>query len=106
MMIRDLRSPDWSRLHARQVALASALEVQLPEALAAADLNDAVSRLADQLTAAGATATCQRTQMDAANRLAAESDPMPGLLDALLGRSDDRAHPLRGPRAGRIHGGL
>jgi CheY-like chemotaxis protein len=84
----DLRSPDWSRLHARQVALASALEVQLPEALVAADLNDAVGRLSDQLAAAGATAIA-RTQVDTATRLTAQSDPMPGLLDVLLGRSDD-----------------
>ena len=86
----DLRSPEWNRLHARQVALASALEARLPEALAAADLNDAVGRLSDQLAAAGATGIA-RSQVEATHRLAASTDPMPRLLDVLLGRSDDPA---------------
>ena len=84
----DLRSPDWARLHARQVALAGALESQLAGALAAADLGEATAALAEQLTAAGATGMT-RTANDAATRLASNVDPMPQLLDVLLGRCDD-----------------
>lgn len=86
----DLRSPDWARLHARQVALATGLETQLPEALKIPDLTARTTALAEALTAAGATGlTC--TSGDTATRLSGSVDPTPGLLDALLGRSEDPA---------------
>jgi CheY-like chemotaxis protein len=84
----DLRSPDWARLHARQVALASGLESRLPVALKGADLAARTSALAEDLSAAGA-AGLNSSPNDSATRLVCSSDPMPGLLDALLGRSDD-----------------
>lgn len=84
----DLRSPDWARLHARQVALASGLESRLPIALKGADLAARTSALADDLSAAGAAGLAS-SPADSSTRLVCSSDPMPGLLDALLGRSDD-----------------
>jgi len=86
----DLRSPDWARLHARQVALASALESRLPEALKSSGLAARTAALAEELTAAGAT-SLSSSQSDVATRISAATDPSPGLLDALLGRSDDAA---------------
>jgi len=86
----DLRSPDWARLHARQVALATGLESRLPDAMKPADLAARTTALAEELTAAGATALAS-TPNGAATRLHGSSDPTPGLLDALLGRSDDPA---------------
>jgi two-component system probable response regulator PhcQ len=86
----DLRSPDWSRLHARQVALASALEIRLPAALKPAELESRTAALADELIAAGATGLTA-TLNGTATRLSGPSDPTPSLLDALLGRSDDPA---------------
>ena len=85
----DLRSPDWARLHSRQVLLASGLEKQLPLALAITGLADRAAALQASLQAAGASIT---TSVEgAATRLASAADPMPGLLDALLGRNDDAA---------------
>jgi CheY-like chemotaxis protein len=86
----DLRSPDWVRLHARQVALASGLEGQLPKALSIDGLADRISALGSALSAAGATELAT-TQIDTSTRLSSPTDPMPGLLDALLGRDDDAA---------------
>jgi CheY-like chemotaxis protein len=86
----DLRSPDWSRLHARQVALASALESRLPDALEPSDLESRTSALAAELIAAGAS-SLSTTPDGAATRLSSPVDPTPSLLDALLGRSDDPA---------------
>lgn len=88
--VSDLRSPDWARLHARQCLLASGLEGQLPKALAKADLPSRITNLADELTAAGATGLAS-TLGETSTRLTAPLDPLPGLLDALLGRSDDPA---------------
>lgn len=85
----DLRSPDWARLHARQVLLASGLEKQLPSALGIAGLADRAAALQAALKAAGATITS--SVEGAATRLASAVDPMPSLLDALLGRNDDAA---------------
>jgi len=83
-----LRSPDWGRLHSRQVELASALEGRLPEAVKDATLDGRIAALADGLAAAGATG-CSAVPANSGTRLTAASDPMPALLDALLGRSDD-----------------
>jgi CheY-like chemotaxis protein len=84
----DLRSPDWARLHARQVALATGLEAQLPLALKPADLAARTAALAQELTAAGASGLVT-TQGDTSTRLGSATDPTPSLLDTLLGRSDD-----------------
>jgi len=83
-----LRSPDWARLHTRQVALASALEVRLPIAVQADGIAARLAALAAELTAAGA-ADLASTEVGDGTRLHASSDPMPGLIDAILGRSDD-----------------
>jgi CheY-like chemotaxis protein len=84
----DLRSPDWSRLHARQVILATSLEARLPEALKPAGLEARTTALLEQLAAAGATGITSTTT-DSATRLTSQTDPTPSLLDALLGRSDE-----------------
>ena len=85
----DLRSPDWARLHTRQVLLASGLEKQLPSSLAVVGLANRVNTLQAALQAAGASITASTE--GSATRLASAVDPMPGLLDALLGRNDDAA---------------
>lgn len=86
----DLRSPDWARLHARQVALATGLESRLPVALQPADLAARTEALVAEMAAAGATGITSAAN-DSATRLSSSVDPTPGLLDALLGRSDDPA---------------
>jgi hypothetical protein len=86
----DLRSPDWARLHARQVALATGIESKLPAALAIDGLEARTAALAQKLTAAGATGLT--VTADSITRLTSLSDPTPGLLDAFLGRSDDPAN--------------
>jgi hypothetical protein len=86
----DLRSPDWARLHARQVTLATGLESRLPQALNPTDLTARTSALAEELVAAGATGLATQ-QTDPTTRLGSPVDPTPGLLDALLGSTDDAA---------------
>lgn len=86
----DLRSPDWSRLHARQVMLATGLEARLPEAMKPADLAARSAALATEITAAGATGLTS-TPGETSTRLFSPVDPIPSLLDTLLGRSDDAA---------------
>lgn len=86
----DIQSPDWTRLHERQVALASALETRLPQALQAADLAARTAALAEELTAAGADGLTS-APVATATRFSSSSDPTPSLLDALLGRSEDAA---------------
>ncbi len=83
-----LRSPDWARLHARQVVLASGLEAVLPAALAVPALAGRTVALAGALEAAGATGVSCGLN-DTATRISSLSDPTPTLLDALLGRNDD-----------------
>jgi CheY-like chemotaxis protein len=87
----ELRAPDWARLHARQVTLASDLEARLPDALKAADLAAATTALVAELTAAGAVGLTT-AGVAAATRLTSPSDPFPPLLDAVLGRSEDAAN--------------
>ena len=83
----DLRSPNWTSLHARQIALATELEARLPQALQPSDLLTRTNTLASELTAAGA-AGLTATHVDSF-RLSSTTDPMPSLLDALLGRNED-----------------
>ena len=58
----DLRSPDWARLHARQVALATGLESRLPKALHPDALAACTTALAEALAAAGASGLSQAPQ--------------------------------------------
>ena len=83
-----LRSPDWARLHARQVTLASALEARIPTALAVSGLAGRIEALASELKAAGAS-DLSSTPNGVVTRLASTVDPTPVLLDALLGRNDE-----------------
>jgi two-component system probable response regulator PhcQ len=85
-----LRSPDWTRLHARQVALASDLESRLPAALAPADLAARCAALASELEAAGAAGLAS-TPNGSGTRLTSGIDPTPILLDALFGRNEEAA---------------
>ncbi len=85
-----LRSPDWARLHARQVLLATGLETRLPTALAITGTAERSAALAAELEAAGA-AGLSSTPNGPATRISASTDPTPALLDALLGRNDEAA---------------
>lgn len=85
-----LRSPDWSRLHSRQVTLASGVEKALPLALTQQGLPARTAALTSALGAAGATGIASQANGSAV-RLASAVDVTPSLLDALLGRSDDAA---------------
>ena len=87
----DLRSPDWARHHARQLVLAAALEGSLTESLKVRGLVDRASALITGLTAAGASGATSETTSPSTTRLSFAADPMPSLLDAVLGRSDDEA---------------
>jgi two-component system probable response regulator PhcQ len=92
-----LRSPDWARLHAHQVLLATALEGQLPLALAKSDLAARRAALVAELEAAGATSVSSVSN-GAATRISSGYDPMPLLLDVLLGRNDEVALTLAAAR--------
>ncbi len=83
----DLRSPDWTKLHARQIALASELETRLAAALVAQDLAQRAAALASELEAAGAAGMTSSVN-GAATRLSSSTDPTPVLLDALFGHND------------------
>ncbi len=87
----DLRSPDWTRLHSRQVALASGLESRLPEALKPDGLEARTAALAAELTTAGTAGLTSTPSDHGTTRITSPSDPSPGLLDVVLGRSDDSA---------------
>jgi CheY-like chemotaxis protein len=84
------RSPNWARLHGRQLDLAALLEKALPVALAVNGLQDRITALGAALSAAGAADLTVAGQ-DLGIRIASKSDPVPGLLDGLLGRVDDEA---------------
>lgn len=84
------RTPNWARLHSRQVELASALEKAIPEALSVTGLSDRTAALGDALKAGGA-AELTITDAGLATRLSAKADPTPVMVDALLGRSEDPA---------------
>ena len=85
----SLRSPDWGRLHAKQVSLANTLEGRLTGALTG-DLTGRIAALAKELEAAGAKGLTSNPN-GTAIRLATSSDPTPVLLDALLSGTDDAA---------------
>ncbi|MEO5715555.1 MAG: response regulator [Luteolibacter sp.] len=85
-----LRSPDWARLHSRQVDLATGLEARLPAALEISGLAARAAALATELETAGA-AGITSTANGSATRLSSSTDPAPALLDALLGRNDETA---------------
>jgi CheY-like chemotaxis protein len=85
-----LRSPDWARLHARQVSLATSLEKQLPVALALPDLAARTAALCKALESAGAKGIAASVN-GSVTRLAGDVDPTPVLLDAVMGRNDDGA---------------
>jgi CheY-like chemotaxis protein len=84
----ELRPQVWTRLHERQVALASALESRLPEALQITGLSARSEALAKELDAAGAGNATSSTA-DTSQRLCFAHDPTPALLDAMLGRNED-----------------
>lgn len=84
----DLRAPDWGRLHARQVVLATGLESRLPQAMESEGLEARTANLVEELTTAGAT-DLTTSHVDSATRLTSPEDPTSKLLGALLGRSDD-----------------
>lgn len=84
-----LRSPDWTKLHDRQVELASALENELPSALKVDGISSRTEALAAALETAGAKITVAGS--GEGSRLSADTDPTPGLIDVLLGRSEDSA---------------
>jgi len=83
-----LRSPDWARLHARQVLLATSIEKQLPLVLATPDLAGRLAELVRELAAAGATGIATSAN-GVSTRLECAIDPIPSLLDALLGKNDE-----------------
>ena len=85
----ELRAPDWSRHHARQMALAAALDSRLAGAMKPQGLTDRTAALIGELTAAGATALASEATSPSTTRLSAANDPLPALLDPLLGRSDE-----------------
>ncbi len=88
-----VRTPDWAKLHASQVLLATGLGVELPLALAKTGLAERSAALTSALNAAGATGISSVTQ-DARTRLVSSLDPTPSLLDALMGRNDEPAATL------------
>ncbi|MCB1129875.1 MAG: response regulator, partial [Verrucomicrobiae bacterium] len=83
----DFRAPEWSRLHARQISLASAIEKRLPEALSPSGLPARIEALTSALAAAGATGISTEDK-GAAVRITSPTDPTPNLVDAVLGRND------------------
>ncbi len=85
-----LRSPDWARLHARQVVLASGIEATLPAALAVPDLERRIIALVRALEAASVPGISKEVN-GAVTRISSAVDPTPTLLDALLGRNDEPA---------------
>ncbi len=85
-----LRSPDWARLHSRQVALATGLETQLPVALGVSGLIERTAKLASELETAGSVGIASAPN-GSSTRLSGSVDPTPTLLDAMLGRNDDPA---------------
>ncbi|MCP5532407.1 MAG: response regulator [Akkermansiaceae bacterium] len=84
----DFRAPEWSRLHARQISLASAIEKRLPEALSPSGLPARIEALTSALAAAGATGISTEDK-GAAVRITSPTDPTPNLVDAVLGRNDE-----------------
>lgn len=88
--LESLKSTDWNRLHARQVALATALESALPPAFAPEGLPARIQNFATALREAGA-GDVTVTSGDSSTSLSATNDVTPPLVDALLGGSDAAA---------------
>jgi len=84
----NFRSPNWATLHERQIALASALELRLHEALKPGDLAHRTAELAKALADGGAENLATSTVADS-TRLNAARDPLPRYLAALLGRNEN-----------------
>ncbi len=86
----QFRGPAWGEVHARQLALAEALAKELPSALShgASFREGCVQALADVLSEAGAVRLAV-IPSDSSTRITAASDPMPVLLDSLLGNDKE-----------------
>lgn len=84
------RTPDWARLHSRQLELAAALEKAIPGALSTSGLPARITALSQALSAGGAEGV-ETAEAGLATRITAKSDPTPGMTDALLGRTEDPA---------------
>ncbi|MFD2256692.1 response regulator [Luteolibacter algae] len=82
----DTSTPNLSKLHARQLQLATLLEQKLPSAIKASDCAGRVKNLAEALTSAGANGL---TVNEDATEICAETDPTPVLLEAILGNESD-----------------
>ncbi|MES2980874.1 MAG: response regulator [Verrucomicrobiota bacterium] len=79
-------TPDLAKLHARQIELACLLESKLPLALAEVDIASRVTAMAKAMEAAGARSVSVNTQTW---EIRSDSDPMPQLLEAILGHESD-----------------
>jgi CheY-like chemotaxis protein len=82
------RTPNWARLHSRQVELAASLERELPKALEVAGLSNRIAALAKALEEAGVESLATSDE-GLATRLTGKTDPTPLMVDAILGRSED-----------------
>ncbi len=87
----EVKSPSWLRLHARQVDLAVMLESALPGALKVAGRAGRVAALAAELGAS-------KDSNGSSIRLTSAVDPLPCLVDTLLGFTDDAEAAQSGVR--------
>jgi CheY-like chemotaxis protein len=81
-------TPDLSKLHSRQIELASMLESRLPTALSEDGIESRAKALADTL---GATMSPTET---GSLEIRADKDPTPNMLDSLLGSETDNEGSL------------
>lgn len=79
-------TPDLTKLHARQIELASKLEELLPKFLETTGFQERIKALASALESAGATGVAVN---DDCVLLRADTDPTPSLLTAILGNDSD-----------------
>lgn len=86
----SIKTPDWKRLHARQLALADGLQGELVSAMAVAGGAARVQALATALQAAG-SGEVKLTEGETVTRLVAAGDTTADLVGSLLGRTDDAA---------------
>jgi two-component system probable response regulator PhcQ len=90
----ETSTPDLTKLHSRQIELASILEKRLAEALKTSGSKARILALADALEAAGATGVAVTSE---GTGIQADSDPTPVLLDAILGNegsSETASHAM------------
>jgi CheY-like chemotaxis protein len=85
-----ITTPDWKRLHHRQLALAGLLETELKAATVVEGLLPRIEQLASALKSAGA-GDVQVSSLESSTRISAPLDPTADLVGALLGRTDDEA---------------